>query len=72
MTSPLRRDAMRTVLANRQGYLLLDQSAYRRLGEDGWTRTTIDQAVDDLVELGEVEIVASNGPLMVRALEGAT
>jgi hypothetical protein len=72
MTSPLRRsraDAMRLLIADRHGELRLDQSTYRVLAEDGWSRSAVDTAVDDLVELGDVAIVAGSGPLYVRSLE---
>jgi hypothetical protein len=74
VTSPLRRsraDALRIILADRQGYLFLDQSAYRWLAGEGWSRSAVDNAVDDLAELGEVEIIAGSGALQVRMLEGA-
>jgi hypothetical protein len=74
VTSPLRRsrtDALRIILADRHGYLFLDQSTYHSLAENGWSRAAVDNAGDDLVELGEVEIVAGSGPLQVRMLEGA-
>jgi hypothetical protein len=72
MTSPLRQsraDALRIAIANRHGELVLDRSTYRCLAEDGWSRGAIDQAIDDLVELGDVAIVAGSGPLYVRSLE---
>jgi hypothetical protein len=72
MTSPLRRsraDALRLILADRHGELFLDRSTYRVLAEDGWSRSAVDNAVDDLVELGDVAIVATGPSLIVRSLD---
>jgi hypothetical protein len=57
------------VIADQHGELVLNRETYRWLAEDGWSRGAVDTAVDDLVELGDVAIVAGSGPLYVRSLE---
>jgi hypothetical protein len=71
VTSPLRQsraNALRLIIGDRHGELVLDRSTYRVFAEDGWSHGAIDRAVDDLVELGDVAIVASAGRLCVRSL----
>jgi hypothetical protein len=72
VTSPFRRsrtDALRIILADRHGELYLDRLTYRQLAEDGWSKSSVDTAVDDLAELGDVAIVAGRGALVVKSLE---
>jgi hypothetical protein len=72
MTSPLRRsraDALRLIIADQHGELVLSRETYRWLAEDGWSRGAIEAACDDLAELGEVAIVAGRGALVVKSLD---
>jgi hypothetical protein len=72
MSSPLRRsraDALRIILADRHGELYLDRLTYRQLVEDGWSKSSVDGAIDDLAEMGEVTIIASGSALLVKSLE---
>jgi hypothetical protein len=72
MTSPLRlsrADSMLILLGHRSGFMILDSATYRCLAFDGWSRAAVDRAVDDLVELGAVEIIANGGPIQIKLLE---
>jgi hypothetical protein len=72
MTSPLRRsraDALRLIIADQHGELVLSRDTYRCLAEDGWSRGAVEAACDDLAELGDVTIVAGRSSLVVKSLE---
>jgi hypothetical protein len=60
---------LRVVKRNHYG-LLLDRDEYRYLRDDGWTRASVEQAVNDLVADGRVSVdTGHGGALRVRAVE---
>lgn len=71
-TSPIRaarRDALRAKL--QRGPIRLDAYRYRVLAYDGFSRTDVATAVDDLVTAGDATVTPECATLIVRLTGGS-
>lgn len=58
--------ALHEILKQRRGVLLIDAGAYNELREDGWSRSDVDRAVDDLVSTERASLSTRNATLRIH------